>query len=136
MWVVGLQQDEHADKEVEGIAPSTHVQDEPTAQELGQEAPIMESSLDMAVNPEMSQELTKGVADNEEKWVQTDPVTIIIGDSSFLLQQLANINKSPEVTQPQIPPRRKPGRPSGIETSFLLSDVKWLMVALKFFFHH
>ena len=63
----------------------------------------------------MSPPLAPGpaAAPGEEKWVQTDPVTIIIGDSSFLLQQLANINKSPEaVTTAQLP-RRRPGRPPG-----------------------
>ena len=118
VWVVGLQQDENADKDIDApvITPTSQSQVEPIAAELDQEPPVMDPSLGMSVQQEVPPELSisKGGNDNEEKWVQTDPVTIIIGDSSFLLQQLANINKSPEATPQQIPPRRKPGRPSGM----------------------
>ena len=117
VWVVGLQQDEHADREVIEASVPSPGQGQAAAQELaGQEqdpAMMQPPSFDMPGETELTE--LKGSVAHDEKWVQTDPVTIIIGDSSFLLQQLANINKSPEVASQQIPPRRKPGRPSGME---------------------
>ncbi len=48
----------------------------------------------------------------KEEWVQTDPVTIIIGDSSTLLQRLASVNNNTEpATTNKRPARKGSGRP-------------------------
>ncbi len=113
VWVTGLQQSEDEEIAATAIAApsvgtSTEVLAPPPLEEQPPplEAPVLEPE---APPPTIEPQKPGVVTVIEDKFVQTDPVTIIIGDSSFLVDRLKDYAGGGSPPKRKPPPPRPPG---------------------------